>query len=451
MGRLLSSPLILLMLLSGSAFADHILPYSTRTKAYSGYSTTVQGDNETIGMANATVAIPGSISSLETNPAGLTMTMGSVSAQINSNEMRDRTITGVDHKIKSNQWGLAVVPGDWGFALTSYTPSFEGGTYESPNTSQNDEYEISLKQVRFSAARSLLKKKLSLGASFEIDRATRKIGSEERNASDLSFKLGAIYHIKDHLLVGASYSPPQDIGDSLARSGGSTLPGFAQPIRTPMLLTVGTGWIPNRFFSVGFSIAAVGTTANTALLRDESRIVGEHFTLQPRLGASYVIAQYDHVKVSTAVGTYYETPRIDGVPRQLHGTFAFQVNPWFMNVGLGVDRADRYNNLIFSIGVDIVRAARTLKMIPRDTVPAKNGFWPEPLKIEADGLPDTLTSGEAKKFASPSVGDVSTIISEIPENIEKTLMGQPTASELREQKAKDADAKKSRKRKPKSP
>lgn len=433
MGRLGISPLFFLILMSGSAIAD-ILPYSVRTKGYSGYSTSIQGDNETVGMANATVAIPGSISSLETNPAGLTMTMGSVSAQINSNEMRDRTITGVESKIQSNQWGLSLVPGEWGFALTYYTPSFEGGTYQSPNTGQNNDYEVSLKQVRFLAARSLFKKKLSLGVSFEIDRAIRDLSDETNNATDLSYKLGAIYHVKNHFLIGASYSPPQDIGDSLPRSGNSTLPGFAQPIRTPMILTVGTGWIPNRFFSVGFSIAAVGTTKDTALLRDESRIVGEHFTLQPRLGASYVIAQYDHVKISTAVGTYYETPRIDGIPRQLHGTFAFQVNPWFMNLGLGFDRADRYNNVTFSVGVDIVRAARTLKMIPKDSVPPKNGFWPEPLKVEADGLPDALTAGEVKKYSSPSVGDVSTIISEIPKNIENTLKGKPTASELRELK-----------------
>lgn len=442
------SLLIISILGARSARADDILPYSTRTKAYSGYSTSIRGDNEAIGMANATVAIPGSISSLESNPAGLTMTMGSVSAQINSNEMQDRSITGAEgKKIQSNQWGVAVVPGDWGYSLAYYTPNFEGGSYVSPNTGRSTDYEVTLKQLRFSLSHAVLKKRLSLGASFEINHAIRNVSTSDYGATDFSFKLGAIYHIRNHFLVGICYAPPQDIGDSQPRSGNPELPGFAQPIRTPMLLNVGSGWIPNRFFSLGFSVMAVGTTHNTALLRDENRVVGERFTLQPHVGASYLIAEYKHLKISTAMGSYYENPRIEGVPHRLHGTFAFQVNPGFMNVGFGVDRAERYKNVIFSIGIDIVRAARALKMIPKDSVPPLGGFWPDPMKIGADGLPETLTAGEAKEFASPSLGDVGTIISEIPENIGNTLQGKPTASEVREEKAETAKKNRTSKKK----
>lgn len=444
--------LLIFLVLPSSAFADIPLPYGTRTKAYSGYSTVVRGDNENVGMADAGVAIPGSISSLETNPAGLTMTMGSVSAQINSNEMQDRGITGSsDKKVRSSLWGLAVTPNDWGYSITSYSPSFEGARYTSLATGQPNDIEVSHRQVRLSVARAILKRRLSLGFSLQLDQATREISGENFGASGVSFKVGAIYHLKNHFLLGASFSPKQELGGSDANSGNPQLPGFAQPIRTPMLLNVGAGWIPNRFFSLGLAVVAVGETENTALLRDENRVVGGSFTFQPRIGASYTIAQYKFIKVSTAIGAYYEDPRTEGVPKRIHTTFAFQVNPYFMNVGFGIDRAERFNNVTFSIGVDIVRTLRTFKVIPSDSVPPLNGFWPKPLLVQADGLPENLTYGEEKDFSSPSVGDVKSIIEEIPANISNQLKGELTEFEKREKTKEKAPKKKiSRKSRKKS-
>ncbi|MBS1961848.1 MAG: hypothetical protein JST04_06515 [Bdellovibrionales bacterium] len=409
-----------------SAFGANVLPYSQRTRAYSGFGTTVRGDNETIGMAGATVAIPNSVSSIETNPAGLTMTMGSVTAQLNSNEMKDRILTGSEtKKVRSNQWGLTVTPGDWGYALAYYTPSFEGGDYVSSNTGRQAEYEISLKQLRFSVSRALLNKRLSLAASVEVNHAIRNLADEDHGATDLSYKLGAIYHLGGHYLLGASYSPPQEIGGSVVGSGTPDLPGYAQPIRSPMLLTVGAGWIPNRFFDVGFAVIAVGSTRDTALLRDQSVTVGEGFTLQPRLGASYVVAQYRILKVSLAGGTYYETSRIEGEPNRLHYTSALQVNPWFVNLGIGVDRATNYDNFFVSVGFDVVRLARTFDIIPPEPVPPPNTFWPPPLKRNSDGLPDGLTAGEPQRYKGPSAEDVKEIIENVPTNIEHKVKGLP--------------------------
>lgn len=409
-----------------SASGADVLPYSQRTRAYSGYGTTVRGDNETIGMAGATVAIPNSVSSIETNPAGLTMTMGSVTAQLNSNEMKDRILTGSEtKKIRSNQWGLTVTPGDWGYALAYYTPSFEGGDYVSANTGRQSEYEISLKQLRFSVSRALLNKRLSVAASVEVNHAIRNLAEEEHGATDLSYKLGAIYHLGGHYLLGASYSPPQEIGSSIVGSGTPDLPGYAQPVRSPMLLTVGAGWIPNRFFDIGFAIVAVGSTRDTALLRDQNVTVGEGFTLQPRLGAAYVLAQYNNLKVSLAGGTYYETSRIEGEPNRLHFTSALQVNPWFVNTGIGVDRATNYDNFFVSIGFDVVRLVRTFDIIPKDPVPPANKFWPPPLERNSDGLPDGLTAGEPKRYKGPSAEDVKEIIENVPKNIEHKVKGLP--------------------------
>ena len=202
------------------------------------------------------------------------------------------------------------------------------------------------------------------------------------------------------------------------------MPGFAQAIKTPMLLTVGSGWIPNRFFRVGFALLAVGKTKNTALLRDETISVGNTFTLQPRVGSSYIIGEYKNLKIETFLGTYYETSRIRGFPHRLHGTYGLQVNPWFVNTGFGVDVAKNFNNVFVSIGIDIVRTLRTLDIIPKDTITPLRGFFPKPLEMKADGLSAALRVGEETTSAPPTVGDVSQIISDIPERIEKKINGE---------------------------
>jgi hypothetical protein len=443
---------ILCVLFVSSGYAADPLPYSVRTRAYSGFGTTVRGDNETIGMAGATVAIPDSISSIESNPAGLTMTMGSVTAQINSNEMEDRTITGIgQRKVRSNQWGLTVTPGDWGYAIAYYTPNFEGGDYISANTGRTSAYEVSLKQVRFSVSHSMLHKRLSVGFSAEINHAIREIGDYGYGATDLSYKLGAIYNVKKHFLIGANFSPPQEIGGAILGSGTPDMPGFAQPVRSPMVFTTGIGWIPNRFFAAGFAILAVGSTRDTALLRDQSITVGEGFTFQPRIGASYIFGQYDHLKLSASGGSYYETSRIATEPNRLHFTTALQANPYFVNLGLGVDRATNYNNFFVSIGFDVVRALRTFDIIPKDSVSPYRGFFPPPLEVSSDGLPDPLTVGEAKRHSGPSVGDVSSIIQDIPTNIGNKFMGKPPVDSTTKKNEEVAPKKKSKHRRKKHP
>ncbi len=418
-------PLLLLLLFTASVNAA-VLPYTTRTKAYSGWATTVRGDLGTIGMAGAVVAIPISISSVESNPAGLTMTMGSVSAQINSNSLEDKRVSGNDTvKVKSSQWGLAVNPPPWGFAISYYTPNYEGGDYASPINSQIKSYEISLKQLRLSASRSLMKSRLSIGASLELNHSIRKIGDDNTGADQMAYKLGVIYHLKKRILLGMSFSPASKVGASDSTSTSNQfLPGFLQPVKTPMLLTLGAGWIPNRYFRAGAAVIAVGKTENTALLRDQNLDVGKNFTLQPRVGVSYIIGEYKFIKIETFGGSYYETSRIAGLSHRLHGTFGFQVNPWFVNTGFGVDKARNFDNVFFSIGIDVVRTLRTFDIIPKDPTPPLKGFWPKPTKMRADGLSAALREGEFTRSAPATVGDVGEIISNIPDRIEKKIKGE---------------------------
>jgi hypothetical protein len=427
--------ILLGLMATAAARAEIVFPYAQRTRAYSGYQATVRGDDQVVGMAGATVAIPDSVSALETNPAGLTMTMGSVTAQINSNEATDQRLTGSDQiKVRSTQWGLTATPNKWGYAVAYYSPSYEGGHYISPVTGAAHNYEVSTKKLRLSVSRGLMKRRLSVGAGIELNQGIRRIGALSDDAIGVSFQLGALYHIRNHYLVGMSFSPPQELGSNTGGTGAGELPGFARPIRSPMLLNVGVGWIPNRYFSFGVSVIAVGTTENTALLQDQSVTVGNEITLQPRMGMSYILGEYKNLRISTAAGAYYETSRIAGASDRLHGTFSFQVKPWFVNAGIGVDRAEHYNNVFLSVGFDIVRTLRTFNIIPREPVPPLSGFFPPPTRVSADGLPDGLTAGENREFESPSVGDVKDIIENIPTNIENTFKGEPSVQEKEEAK-----------------
>jgi hypothetical protein len=175
----------------------------------------------------------------------------------------------------------------------------------------------------------------------------------------------------------------------------------------------------------------VGSSRDTALLRDQAITVGEGTTFQPRLGASYIIGQYQHLKIAASAGTYYETSRIATEPNRLHFTSALQVNPWFVNLGAGVDRATNYDNFFISVGFDFVRGLRTFEIIPKEPVPPLNGFWPKPLEKQSDGLPDPLTVGEAKKYSGPTAADVQNIIRDIPTKIESKFRASPPVEKPR--------------------
>ena len=94
-----------------------------------------------------------------------------------------------------------------------------------------------------------------------------------------------------------------------------------------------------------------------------------------------------------------------------------EVNPWFVNTGLGFDFASGYKNVMFTVGIDLVRTLRTLEIIPKDPVPFHNDYLPPPMILSGEGLPDGFTTGEEKKAGPPSLGDIGDIILMIPQKI----------------------------------
>lgn len=185
----------------------YILPYATRTEGFSSWMPATHGDTNTIGMAGATVALPTSISSAESNPAGYGMTIGTVSAQINNTNYQDNRLQRSGDTIVGQQWGFAVCPDHWGFSLAYYSPETESGTYVSSNTGDTVKSEVSLKELRFTTARAFFGDKLSIGVALEIAKAVRELDNASSDTYGPSYQLGVLYRFPDHVLLGASFAP----------------------------------------------------------------------------------------------------------------------------------------------------------------------------------------------------------------------------------------------------
>jgi len=401
--------------------------YSPRIRYYTGGDTAVRGDTNTVGMGGATIAIPMSISAALENPAGFAMTTGSLSAQINKNTIDDNHLQKSQDAYDSNQWGLAVSPQNWGFGILYDSPKTEGGNYISPVTGHNLPTEVSVKEFHAILAHSFFDSRFSIGVSAEIERAIRNLAGYSYGGDSFGMQVGVLYRLKDHVMIGGSFRPQTRI-DAASDSDQNELPGFNQPILCPAEIGLGVAWIPNRFFKTGFGLHYMASTPNTALLADQNVPIGQYAVLEPRLGASYVIGEFNHFKIEYAAGTYFEPSRIVGTNGRIHATMGLEVNPYFINTGVGFDAAAGYKNLMVSIGIDIVRTLRTFQIIPKDPVPPVNRFLPGPTQISPDGLPHGLTTDDPKGIAPPSVSDVRKIIEDIPKNISNQFGPAPTPS-----------------------
>lgn len=389
-------------------------PYTTRTHAYQGYTALVKGDNNNIGMAGANVALPVGISSMQYNPAGFAMFLGGLSALINKNTVDAPEMNHFGNDVTEYQWGLGTAIQPWGFGITYYSPASENV----------GESEVSTRQLRVSVAR-MLGNKLSIGAGVELDRAVRNIGGDDLGAFWFSTHFGLLYKVQNNWTLGFSVKPAIDIPASTNFDSNAARLGFNQETRFPTITSIGVGYLPNRFFRAGFSIFIVGGTDNTASLYRDKLAYGQDLTVQPRLGASYVLAEYRHFKSELAAGTYYEFSRMEGLPNRLHATFSLEVNPYFVNTGIAADWTTTYKNWIVSIGVDIVRLLRTFEIIPLDPVPPRRRMFPPMTTVDYEGLPRGFTLGIPNVVAPPSAGDIRKIVEDIPAKVQEKLIGKP--------------------------
>lgn len=410
----------ILTLLSFNAQAD-------RLKSYSGWNSALRGDSMTVGMGGAAFVIPNSISSSAYNPAGIGMSMESVSAQINRYELRDTFINRSGKSTSETQGGLSIASPPYGFGISWFTPMNESGTYLRKNSLSAFEaqYEkVQLSETHFSFSRILIPDRLSLGVSAILLKANYEIDSERTSALKMTPNFGVLYNFYKRNFLGISFRPRAVLIPD-HQIGNSTNPGFSQPVKVPSLLSFGAGWVPNRYFRTGFYLMIPFKEKNSALLADESIKAGEKTSFQPHLGMSYVLAEYKNLKIEASLGSYLENNRYSNEPSRFHKTAAFDINPYFFNTSIGIDIARNFKNKIFSVGIDIVRVSRFLDLIPENKVKPLNKVLPDPLLDSSEGLPSGMNSQNKVEETGTSLEEVKNIILELPEKI-KNKFNNPT-------------------------
>ena len=417
--------IVLLPLGISSVQAAVPFTYGERTRDFSGWTPAAYGDLNLVTMGGTAVALPTSIAAAEANPAGYALLTSSIVAQVNRTSFRAPDIQKSGKSIDSLQWGLGVSPPPWGFAFAYYSPMMEQGDYISPLTGHTVRTEASIKDFRLTTSRFFFKGTLALGVSADLMKAVREIGDRSYNTMGLSYRLGALVRLPAHVILGASYAPEVRLAPATDTPPEYEMPGFNRAILLPRQISFGVGWMPSRFFRAGMSMTHVAATRNTALLADQSILTGGKSTWVPRLGLSYVLLDYRSFRAEGTVGVYHEQSRISGVANRFHKTLGLEGNIYPFNVAVGFDLAQNFKNVILSVGIDIVRGARLLAIIPSDPVPAYNGILPPMHKINASGLSTGLTEGERKRYEAPSVEDVGEIISNIPRRIKEKFSGAP--------------------------
>jgi hypothetical protein len=401
------------------------LPYTTRVHEYNGWNTTVSGDVRTVGMAGATIGLPDSYLSSRDNPSGLALLMGDADENYSNNEISDGHIQSRGSPIDMGSFGVAAAFYPWAFSVGYVTTSREGMPYELPNSPEAPTLGISAREWRFGVSRVFFSNRVSLGASFNFGRAVEDLEFEQSDAEtlsgsehELSLTLGILGQLNRHVLIGASYAFPMTYDFTDASGPATPIAGFYKPLTTPGRVGMGVGWVPNRIFRADVSMHVVGRTRGAALLRDDTSLVGQNITVQPRAGLAYIFADFEEFRGTSFIGSYLEMTRIDNTSSRLHFTGGVEIKPWILTLGAGLDIAPRYSNVLLGFGIDLIKVAQKLSIIPKPYSPPRKGLLPPAAKLSDEGLPRGLVEHWRPK--GPDM-NVIKVIGDIPERTERKV------------------------------
>lgn len=417
--------LIAWLALAAPSHAAQSLPYSTRTQPFSGWATQVRGDIRTVGMAGATVGLADTFIASLSNPAGLAMSLNQADANFSGNSIRDSQIQDPMNPITAHSFGAALALYPWGVSMGFVSNDREGQGYlVNGSPSESTTLGVTTREFRISAARVLFENRLSLGVSLRIGQGEREMEgpsvpeySYSHHSYAIGATLGAQLQLPDRILLGISYSLPMSFPADTQGNPTPLLPNFVQPIEVPGTIGLGVGWIPNRYFRTDFTTFVVGR-APSALLGNESVRVGESVTIQPRVGAAYVFADFENFTGRAYSGIYYEVTRLSDASNRIHLTGGIELRPWILSLGWGIDIAPRYQNYLISVGLNLLKTMQKLDLLPDPPRKDSGRSFPPLLHDSDDGLPRPLV-----KNWHPERSSIDPIQAglEIPEKLQKKL------------------------------
>ena len=121
MTKVTRASLCILALTAASAHADSALPYTTRSKSFSAYNSSVRGDIRTVGMSGATMGLADTFIAGTYNPAGLAMALDNADANFASQTVHDGAVQSYASTLSMNNVGACLNQYPWGFSL-GYAP-----------------------------------------------------------------------------------------------------------------------------------------------------------------------------------------------------------------------------------------------------------------------------------------------------------------------------------------
>ena len=378
------SYLVLLLFIATNSYAD-ILPYTVRTRPYSGFETGVRGDTRTVGMSGATLGLGDTFIAATDNPGAMAMTMGLGDDNFAHTHIYDAHVQAPAVAMDTNNVGLALNYYPWTFSFGYLSPYREANTYDlAAAPGRPALINSTVQELRFAVSHVTANNRFSFGLSLNVAQAETAIGfSDQTFASlsnhtyDLGLTVGASYQLPYRLILGTAVTSGMNFSGADNLNPMATIPGLFQPVITPWRGGVGLGWIPNRFFRADFSTFLIGTTTGAALLKDDTILVGQNVTVQPRLGAAYVFCDFKNLTGTVFFGSYYEVSRIENASSRFHKTIGTEVKPWIFTVGFGSDIASDYRDTFFSVNVDLFKVLEQLSLIPVNK-PPHDGFLPNP-------------------------------------------------------------------------
>ena len=345
---------------------------SRSVHASEGWQSGLQGDPRSVGRGGTGIVLSDDLWGVLENPAGSAMLVPGSTLQFSRNSIEDNVLLPEGKQLQMSSAGAVAPQTPWGFAA-SYTGSNQSAF---------------VREYTVSGSRLFMDDHLSVGAGLTYGRSTLPAWGST---------VGALYRFPKRVILGASFR-------SAMVYRGDEGPSF----RHPWSFGVGAGTITNRFFRTEMGLRFLGRS-----LSSDSSV-----RVQPHAGAEYEFINLRQVKVRMYGGSYLENSR-------LHGTVGAGVDAWIFSVGSSVDLARDYRNYLFSVGIDLGRTLKKLRVLP-STVPAPaGGLFPNPLEVSDDWLARRIQDDPENAFQE--IGSSLERLDHRIKNADQILKDQPKA------------------------